>query len=202
MKYIGEEAFRSCKSIKDVAIPASVDSIAKWAFMDCDDLKKITLEHSDKAIAFMSDPFNDLILDSLILNRVVPSIGYAKPKHIIFGEGWEIIPKQFISSSSNNLTLTTVKLPESIKRIEQSVFYNCDSLTSINFPNGLTHIGNSAFESCEKLTNPIFGNSLKYIGEEAFRSCNSIEDVVIPASVDSIAKWAFMYCDNLKKITL
>ena len=49
-------------------------------------------------------------------------------------------------------TLTSVKLPRTLKSIGQSAFSDCKGLTSITIPNSVTSIGVCAFSSCSGLT--------------------------------------------------
>lgn len=49
--YIGQSAFRGTK-IKEILIPASVDSVEKWAFQSCEELEKITVTGSKTNIVW------------------------------------------------------------------------------------------------------------------------------------------------------
>lgn len=45
-------------------------------------------------------------------------------------------------------TLTSVVLPNSIKKVHLHAFLGCQNLTSINLPDGLEYIGDHAFFHC------------------------------------------------------
>lgn len=72
-------------------------------------------------------------------------------------------------------SLTTVKLPDTVKYLEWRSFFDCDSLRGISLPNGLL-----------------------YIGSEAFGNCPKLEAIRIPASVETVETSAFDWCDNLR----
>ncbi|MDR2963259.1 MAG: leucine-rich repeat domain-containing protein [Bacteroidales bacterium] len=119
------------------------------------------------------------------------------------------------SYSFYNLTkLTSVLLPETLKRIEKGAFYGTSSLATITIPNAVTYIGASAFygntklstitlpagirkieestfEGTATLTTIAIPNSVTEIGASAFESSALVGELVIPNSVISIGKKAF-----------
>lgn len=66
--------------------------------------------------------------------------------------------------------LKKIKLPVTLKHIENYAFANCESLTSIKIPSSIESIGNGAFSNCKKLKTVTIdskeGNVL--IAEDAF----------------------------------
>ena len=68
-------------------------------------------------------------------------------------------------------SLTSIKLPSSVTKIDGFAFNRCPSLTSVNIPSCVKEIGESAFECCESLTSINIPSSVTEIGEEAFSSC-------------------------------
>ena len=122
-------------------------------------------------------------------------------------------------------SLTSVKLPKTLKTIGCCAFYGCSNLTSITIPDGVTKIGGWAFVSCNSLTNIeipasvteikiltfwhcynltsiTIGASVTEIGERAFDSCSSLASITIPDSVKSIGDRAFYGCSGLTSITI
>ena len=67
--------------------------------------------------------------------------------------------------------LTSVTIPNSVKKIEGSAFQSCSSLTSITIPNSVTNIGIHAFGSCTSLTSVTIPNSVTSIGVAVFWNC-------------------------------
>jgi hypothetical protein len=110
--------------------------------------------------------------------------------------------------------LTTVKLPKSLKSIEEGAFSFCEKLKDIKLPNSLTKIGEYAFLDCKVLTNISVPKSVTSIGKSAFTNTPWIKlkvkksplvivnhividgvgckgDVVIPDHVTTIGEEAF-----------
>ena len=69
-------------------------------------------------------------------------------------------------------------------------------------PDSVKSIGNSAFYECRGLTRITIPNSVTNIGTQAFRDCDGLTEVFIPESVTSIGHDAFLLCDNLKTVYL
>ena len=101
-----------------------------------------------------------------------------------------------------NYSLTSVKLPKTLKIIGSQAFSYCSSLTNVTIPDSVTTIGGSAFEYCSSLTSVTIPDSVTSIGSDAFYMCTSLTSITIPDSVTSIGDHAFFYCANLTNITI
>ncbi len=82
-------------------------------------------------------------------------------------------------------TVTTLKIPASVKKIEESVFQGCKYIKKVTFEAGslLTTIGKYAFKGCTAMNSISLPTGLKSIGYRAFGSCTSLESLTIPATV-------------------
>ena len=96
---------------------------------------------------------------------------------------------------------TSVTIPNSVVKICQGAFYDCEKLTSITIPYGVTEIDTNAFCDCTSLLSVSLSNSITTIGQFAF-SNTSITSITIPNSVSLIDGAAFADCKLLKSITL
>ena len=104
--------------------------------------------------------------------------------------------------------LMTVKLPKSVKYIDQA-FNNCSQLRSVEMPENLIRIGNTidnewtmgggAFSDCTNLEEIIFHNCER-IGGEAFYNCNSLQEIILPKNLKYVGSYAFAECKQLKDI--
>ena len=107
-----------------------------------------------------------------------------------------------VSAFSGCDSLTSVTLPNSVKRIEGFAFRGCDSLTSVTIPNSVTVIGEYTFSDCVSLTSVTIPNSVTVIGEYTFSDCVSLTSVTIPNSVTRIDDSAFSCCNSLTSVTI
>ena len=96
--------------------------------------------------------------------------------------------------------VTTFRIENGLKTIEQDAFCELKGLTNITIPDSVTSIEQGAFSYCKNLKNIKLSSNLTSIGREAFWRCSSLTSIVIPNSVTSIGDACFWYCDNLTKI--
>ena len=107
--------------------------------------------------------------------------------------------------------LITVKLPKSVKYIDQA-FNNCSQLRSVEMPENLICVGdttdwnlggdnNGAFRNCTNLEEIIFHNCER-IGGYAFWYCISLQEITLPKNLKHVGSYAFYYCSLLKDIIL
>ena len=103
---------------------------------------------------------------------------------------------------TENTSLVSVTIGNSVKSIGENAFANCSSLTEITIPDSVTSIGPYAFYGCSSLTEITIPNSVTTIGSSTFEGCTSLAEITIPDSVTSIGDYAFAYCDSLTEITI
>lgn len=108
-------------------------------------------------------------------------------------EGLEYIGESAIHGTS----ITAVKLPSTIKRLDTNAFYGNENLKSVYLD--VPYIGDNAFSYCG-LETVAFGPSVRHIGEAAFTEAK-IREVTVPEGVEEL-HFTFLYCTNLTKITL
>ena len=95
-----------------------------------------------------------------------------------------------------------VAIPNGIKKIGESAFFECKSLKSITIPTSVTSIGGYAFSYCSSLTSIVIPDSVTSIGNGAFYNCTSLISIEIPDSVTSIGSYAFNNCSSLTSIEI
>ena len=98
--------------------------------------------------------------------------------------------------------LTSIKLPNTLRKIGWNAFAACRGLTSIEIPSGVTDIGRYAFSGCTNLKSVSLPDSLVNLRRYAFDDCVSLREIVIPANVTEIPGNTFDGCSILSKITI
>ncbi len=99
-----------------------------------------------------------------------------------------------------NACVTEVILPETIKFIDSSAFWECIYLEKINFPQSLKYIGLNAFSYCSELKEIDIDNPNLYLSDSAFQNCWNITSINL--NVRNIGENAFSNCRTLKKVVL
>lgn len=78
---------------------------------------------------------------------------------------------------------TIVIVPDNVKVIGKSAFYNCKTIKEIIIPEGVTKIGDYAFGECSDLEHISLPSTLTTLGGELFSNCLKLKSVAIPKSV-------------------
>lgn len=181
-------AFQGLKNLKTIVLSSNTKDISDTAFVGC---KSLVLNEKN-GVCYMGGNENDYFLcmdaNSDIVTATVEDgcIG-------IQANAFSLCQK-----------LTSVSIPDSVKKIGQNAFYRCESLTSVSVPDSVEQIGNNAFYSATKLQNINFNPSsnLSIIGDYAFYNCQSLQEFTITYSLNQIGKNAFLGCKNLTKTNI
>ena len=89
----------------------------------------------------------------------------------------------------------TVTVPEGVRDLGDWAFGRCQHLTSISLPESLKKIGAYEFWYDDSLTEVVVPDGVEEIGEGAFAYCHALTDLTLPASLTGIS-------DNLCEATL
>lgn len=99
---------------------------------------------------------------------------------IIFGDEVTNIPAQAFADKSD---LQYIKLPETLKRIEDEAFSGCIALESITLPAYTSHLGVRAFANCETIKSFTLPRSVTAIGASLFEGCSG--ELIVECPIDS-----------------
>ena len=190
---IGDGAFAGCVAISEVSIHAGVTNIGRAAFQSCSTLTNINVDAANPNYKSVGGVL--FTKDGKAL--VQYPAGIEAETYEVPGDVTEIYGAAFASCK-----LSTVKLHDGIKTIEDGAFAMCTNLVNINLPSGITRIGDAAFALCPKLGNITIPDGVTYIGQMAFAYCYSLTSLNIPANVTFIGEQAFFNCNGLTEITV
>ena len=73
----------------------------------------------------------------------------------------------------------TVIIPETVQKIGNYVFMNCEKIKNINLPSNLKSIGKTCFQGCISLTGLFIPQSVESIGGGIFGDCDALQSVEI-----------------------
>lgn len=116
------------------------------------------------------------------------------------------------SCFSKNIYLHSIILPDSVRELGNSVFYQCKNITKITLPANLTKLGNGVFAGCTNLSVFITGNNPHFTAQNgmllskdrtilyAFPSAKGF--IELPQTITRIFHSAFKECPDLSGILL
>ena len=213
---IGEEMFYQSK-LKTVVIPANATTIGNSAFEQCASLISIDIPANVETIGTAAfKGCSSLTTVTFEKESQLKTIG---------GDSYSS------GAFSDCTALTSIKIPASVKTIEEAAFKGCSSLATVTFEKGsqLKTIGgdsysSGAFSDCTALTSIEIPASVETIEAAAFRGCSKLATVTfekasqlktistafsscpiisieIPASVETIEAAAFKGCSSLATVT-
>lgn len=160
-----------------------------YAYDVCIDGIYYNLEGTSAFVTYKDNSYN-----SYSGNVVIPST--------ITHEGKQYTVEAILSSAfRDSKKLTSVVIPDVVKRIERNAFTYCSLLSKINIPSTITKIENATFAYCESLTNIVLPKNLKGIGSSAFSSSGLIS-IELPEGIETIEDLAFYECRSLKRVNL
>ena len=111
-------------------------------------------------------------------------------------------PAYAIAEVTVPATVTYEGVTYSVTGIGDKAFMGNSTLTSITLPDGLKRIGTSAFQSCSKLETVNMGNTVETLGENAFFSCSKVTSLALSKTVKSVGKWGLRAMSSLTTLTL
>lgn len=184
---VGKNAFDFLTRLKSVSLPNGLTEIRASAFSQCSGLREI--DFPDTLTKIGDSAFNASGIKYIRLPARVESIGnaafasgsliaveadaenqkYCAEDGVLFDK-----EKTRIYCYPAEKEGARYTIPESVTRIEERAFSNCDNLRSVVLTENVTRIGWSAF----------FG-------------CRNMDSIYIPSSVTAIEQHAFDYCHNL-----
>lgn len=98
--------------------------------------------------------------------------------------------------------MTSLVMPNSVKRIGDYCCTGCGKMTAVSMSNAIDSIGAYAFAGDTELTSIDLPETLQKVKEMAFFRCTGIERFIIPDAVKTIETYAFSECSGAKEIKI
>lgn len=114
---------------------------------------------------------------------------------LVLPEGLDSIGKEAFQKNY----ITEVTIPESVRAIGQSAFYDNQYLKSVTLNNRMETINRSLFNYCKKLAVVRGGRNVKIVDQSAFSGCDSLRSIsdITPVTINSSA---FYNCRKLESL--
>lgn len=238
LNFVGESAFKGCVSLEELYLGHSFQTSYVSSFSGLSGLKKVIL-NCNNVPGNETMQYSWYLLDTKTANGLEFVIGkdvevatyfnlfehhgsvneFNTVSTVTFEDGCKV--RELDGTFRGFYNLTSVVLPESVKKVGKSTFEQCQSLESIDLsgvteldtenlftncyslksvilPDNLTKIGPYMFSNCKSLVSLTIPQSVTVIGENAFSQC-AIETIVLPQNLTEIGTKAF-YISSLKEI--
>lgn len=114
---------------------------------------------------------------------------------LVLPEGLDSIGKEAFQKNY----ITEVTIPESVRAIGVTAFYDNQSLKSVTLNNSMESISQSLFNYCQKLAVVHGGKNVKIVNQSAFSNCDSLRSIsdITPVTINSRA---FFNCRKLESL--
>lgn len=229
---ISSRAFRNCKGLVNITLPATLSVIGSYAFDGCTGLTGIEFPDSVRSIG-SSAFYGCTSLNSVTcLATTPPAMSYGAFSNSTYSSATLRVPmtsvnaykaanewKRFINVVGIINIGDTIEVDSIYYQINEGNVVTVVSRGEGNSPYSgnivipesidydgvrfvVTSISEQAFQDCDELTSISMCNSLTAIGSHAFDGCAALGNIVIPDSVLTIGTQAFQGCTGLTNVTI
>lgn len=195
LRTIENDAFSGCESLTSITIPEKVRKIQGNPFIECSKLTKINVNKNNKTYTSIG---GILFTKSKKTLAVYPygkkNSAYSVPKTV-----YKIAEDAFSESSF----IKTIKMTNSVKRIEDNAFAHCYRLKNVTLSQRLTYIGEQVFSDTKfNDTESNWKNGYLYCGNALISVKQNLKKVTVKKGTRILGTGAIDLCENLKKVTL
>ena len=185
--FIGDYAFLGCENLTQFSIPDTVIHIGNYAFHSCKRIDQFDIPECVKFIG--KNPFQGCTNLKTINCK---SKNFHYDNYALYTEN----RKELITCISKE---TLFVIPDFVTHIRDYAFSDCEC-EEIIIPNSVKHIGKSAFYNCRNLTQLNLPDTVEYIDDDTFWGCRKLNKLILPSSLKFIGRNPFSDCDNLEMI--
>lgn len=153
VEYIGQSAFYSFISLREVVIGNGVQTIGEKAFQKCTALEKVTFGTGLKTIGTKAFYKCGKLAQIQLPDNITHVGDYA---------------------FYNCEELRSVDLGNGVTHIGKFAFYACTNLNDLRLSTSLEEIGRQAFRNCYSLTAVVLHKDIQVVHPHAFYGCNAL----------------------------
>ena len=169
--------------VTEITIGKNVREISDWAFGNS---KKVTKIEVDDNNPYLCD------VEGVVYTKDMKVLLFYPPQKGVVTDKDE---------NGHEVKYASYEIPEGVESIRSKAFYKCSDLKEIKLPSTLKTIEEKAFFLCDP-KEIILPDGLETIGKDAFGFCSSLKEVTVPASVTRIDDYAFYSCTSLLEVNM
>ena len=180
---IADFSATNLEDVTEITIGKNVREISDWAFGNS---KKVTKIEVDDNNPYLCD------VEGVVYTKDMKVLLFYPPQKGVVTDKDE---------NGNEVKYASYEIPEGVESIRSKAFYKCSDLKEIKLPSTLKTIEEKAFFLCDP-KEIILPDGLETIGKDAFGFCSSLKEVTVPASVTRIDDYAFYSCTSLLEVNM
>ena len=225
VRFISSDFFYAFQNLEELTVGASLSKLENRWFSSCSELTSITVSEENENYCSIDgkvytkdgqtlvvyplgsgDIYN--VPDSVKNIDVIRADGYLHINCIFSENNPQFITEDGVTYSADRKTIISCspdksgdyQMPESVTKIADYAFQDCNKLTALKFSENVTDIAYAAFYGCGSLTYIDIPESVKSIGLSSFSGCSALESITLPENLKTVGGYAFSECNNLKKV--
>jgi len=199
---LAKECFSHCYSLSSIILPPSLQNLGESCFRSCSRLRKIDLKKANMLDNYCFSGCSSLIEVILPNNCKAFSDGLFSYCTSLRTIQISDVFQTFRQFCLNNAGITSITLPETVKRIEQYAF-NGTQLTSIIFKSNIRYVATGILGYTKSLQTVEFYGPITLMRNYVFNH-SKVEKILFHDSISTIAEKAFentyltsiTYCSN------
>ncbi len=198
---ISDSAFNGAAKLTEIELGANVSEIGSYAFYGCSGLLSIDLSNvktlGESAFSYCTSLAQVTMGESLTVISSSAFSGCEALKSFDFSNITEIQDGAFMYSGLEEINLT-----DKLTVLDESSFQYCTSLTSVRIPGSVKTVGCLSFSGCSNLVSVIIEEGVVTLDSWAFSSCGNLESVTLPSTLETIMDYVFDRAGKLESVTL
>lgn len=213
-------AFAGNKKLTGVTLPASLTTVGRRIFADCNDTLKVVLRANVNSGFFTewnckgytgTETYLYTFADAAEENGYTYTVSDGKAYIFEYeGSGGDVVVPRTLGGypvcgiggrAFAGTDITSVTVHSGIEYAANEAFASCQSLVSVEFEGEATTLGAGIFAGCSALKSVILPSALASIPSDAFTGCSSLDNIILPDTLEIIEAYAF-YETAIKEITI
>lgn len=179
LRRIRRHAFRDCNRLRSVTLNEGLRTLESEAFLFCFLLKDVRVPATLNSIG---ENLTGVSRSAFFESELTLAIDERNP-HLFFDENQVLYQRNGETLSlvdGSRFTGALLRVAPRTTRVGRGALAQCDALEHVVLPAGVVSIGENAFRGCRKLKRIDVPESLEEIGSGAF-SCTALESLYLPA---------------------
>lgn len=216
LKFIAENAFENCTSLKLITIPSNVRTISAHAFYGCEILEQVIFPKDSKVSYILTDSFSFSGLTSIFIPSSIKSILEGAFRYTVKLKSIEIessskyytsngvlhsTNETFIHTHNHGDPSETFVIDKSVRGVWGYAFAGSNNIKELIFEKGTYEFFRGSFSYMENLRIAnMSAICIWFVGGEMFLDCSNLLSVIFPRNMQNFPTSLIKGCTNIERI--